>query len=322
MLHNIRKIAILRALQLGDLLCTVPAFRALRAAYPEAEITLLGLPWAAGLVARYPQYLDRFLHFPGAEGLPEQSPGNFEAFAEQMRAERFDLILQLQGNGSIVNDLLPALGGDQNAGFWTPPAECPNPLSFIQYPGHLHEIHRHLGLLQYLGIPLQGDHLEFPIMPSDEAGMAKLPFRPAFRQYVCIHPGSRDSRRQWPPSRFAALGDALAESGWQIVLTGTNTEKRITEEVMVRMKQPATDLAGWTSLGTMAVLLNRARLLVGNCTGTAHLSYALRTPSVIISMDGEPQRWGPLNTSLHRQFDWTKSQDQDEVIAAAIAMAR
>src|SRR6516162_5452072 len=87
-----RRVAIFRALQLGDLLCTVPALRALRGALPQSEIVLIGLPWARAFTARYAAYLDGFCAFPGWPGLPEQPPHGerVRAFHGAMRAEAFD----------------------------------------------------------------------------------------------------------------------------------------------------------------------------------------------------------------------------------------
>ena len=67
-----RRIAVFRALQLGDLLCSVPALRALRTALPDAHMTLIGLPWAHAFAARYADLIDAFEAFPGARGFPEQ----------------------------------------------------------------------------------------------------------------------------------------------------------------------------------------------------------------------------------------------------------
>jgi ADP-heptose:LPS heptosyltransferase len=55
----------------------------------------------------------------------------------------------------------------------------------------------------------------------------------------------------------------------------------------------------------MGVLLKDAFLLIANCTGVSHMAAALHTPSLIISMDGEPRRWAPLDTRLHKTIDWT-----------------
>src|SRR4051794_28519695 len=92
---EVKKIAVFRALQLGDMLCAIPALRALHHAYPHAEVTLLGLSWAASLVERFPRYIHRFRHFPGYPGLPEQEldPKDFTGFLNETQEEHYDLIL-------------------------------------------------------------------------------------------------------------------------------------------------------------------------------------------------------------------------------------
>ena len=315
-LPALNKIAVFRALQLGDLLCSIPAIKSLRCAYPDAEIVLLGLPWSKILVERFPEYFNRFIHFPGYPGLPEQEYNieKFEAFKQQTKDESFDLIIQMQGNGTVVNEMLQNMNVKYNAGF--SPDHTSNPL-FLQYPSQIHEVQRHLKLMEHLGITPQTEHLEFPLDKKDELDLDKLQLNLELQKCVCIHPGSRGEWRQWPPEYFAALADLFADKDFSIVITGTENEKNITQKVINNMHHKAIDLTGKTSLGALGVLLKNAFLLISNCTGASHIASALDTPSLIISMDGEPFRWAPTNKEISITIDWTKNNDFDSVVKQA-----
>jgi ADP-heptose:LPS heptosyltransferase len=308
------KIAIFRALQLGDMLCAVPALRALRKAYPKANIALIGLPWAVSFVQRYNKYIDRLIVFPGYPGLPEQpyDKAAWQKFVSQMQQEQFDCILQMQGNGTIVNEMLQQLQAKQLGGFHRHDCRM-NDHFFVEYPEGAHEVMRHLTLMEHLGIAPDGIELEFPVYEQEEATLQHVAPFIHKEPYVVIHPGSRSTARQWQPGYFAALGDYCAGHGYRVVLTGTPDETYIIDYLAELMQHKTFNLAGKTSLGVVAVLIQHASLLIANCTGVSHIAAATKTPSIIISMDGEPHRWGPMNHSLHHVFDWIKNRSFTEV---------
>jgi ADP-heptose:LPS heptosyltransferase len=316
--HNI---IILRALQLGDLLCTVPAFRALRAAYPEAHIALAGLSWAESFVRRFSQYLNEFIEFPGWPGLPEQKPQleRVPGFLQNMQERRFDLALQMQGSGLLTNPLISLFGARQAAGFFTPGHYRPNPRLFAEYPTGQHEIRTFLHLMEFLGIPARGEDLEFHVF--EEERQEYKSFRAAHNlepgRYICLHPGARFSGRRLPPELFAEVGDALVKMGYQVVITGSETERELAGEVTASMTSPALNAAGLTSLGVMAQLLVNAALLLSNDTGVSHLATALKTPSVVLFTVSDPSRWRPLNHNLHRIIPDARQASLNDILAEA-----
>lgn len=317
---NIHKIAIFRALKLGDMLCAIPAIRACRAAYPNAEITLLGLPWAKTFVERFSNYFNHFIHFPGCEGLPEQpyNKKQLDDFIQEMRLQKFDLVIQMQGNGTIVNLLMFLFNAKHVAGFYNDKSYVESDL-FMLYPDVGYEAQRHVLLMEHLGIKSQGLHLEFPITETDKQKLDELYLPLIEKQYVCIHPGSAGTWRQWPPHFFAALADYSIENNFTIVVTGTAEERDITTELIKCIHYPVIDLTGKTGLGAVAALIKNAFLLIANCTGVAHIAAAVKTPSVIISMDGEPERWAPVNKNLHRVIDWIKNPHFEIVLNEVVS---
>jgi ADP-heptose:LPS heptosyltransferase len=298
----VARLGVFRALMLGDMLCAVPALRALRHAWPRAQIVLIGLPWAAELAQRLPM-IDRFIEFPGYPGLPEiiADIDALPDFLRRMQEERFDLLVQLHGSGTITNPLLAACGARHTAGFIEPGGYAPEPALFAPWPNEGHEIERLLRLVDHLGIARRGSALEFPINDTDRIELASLwPGAFSDQPYVCVHPGAQLPSRCWPPQRFAQVADAMIERGCSVVLTGTSAEAGLVAEVQHAMRHPAVDLAGKTNLWVMGALLERARMLVCNDTGVSHIAAALGTRSVVVSSGADVARWAPLNHTLHQ----------------------
>jgi ADP-heptose:LPS heptosyltransferase len=296
--EEIRRIVVFRALVLGDLLCAVPALRALRCAFPAAEITLVSLPWAAELAQRL-AVVDRFVAFPGFPGLPERAPdlAALPAFLNDMQRARFDLALQMHGSGQVVNPLVATFGARHVAGFVIPGQYAPEPPLFAPWPVAGHEIERLLHLTDHLGLPRQGVHLEFPLIAAERAWRDE---RLVAGSYVCVHPGAQLPSRRWPVERFAEVADELAQRGLRVVITGTSGEARLAAELDRHMRAHPLDLAGRTSLGQLGALVQGAALVVANDTGISHLAAALGTPSVIVSSGADAERWAPLDHQRHR----------------------
>lgn len=297
------RIAVVRALHgLGDMLCAVPALNALRRAHPHAEIALIGLPACRWMLERFESMLDALLPFPGFPGIPEQpfSQRALERFVACTRARSFDLAIQMHGSGIVSNAFTAMLGAHSIAGLYE--ERRPPHGRFFPYPRRGSEVHRCLFLTSSLGCPSEAEEIVLPVEePDRRALLAHDLLRDVLDEsFVCLHAGARDPARRWPPERFAHVGDALAAEGHRVVLTGTAAERETAEEVAAAMRNPAVNVAGRTSLGEVAALLERARLLVTNDTGISHLAAAVRTPSVIVFLASDPERWAPLDGARHR----------------------
>ncbi|HET9085240.1 MAG TPA: glycosyltransferase family 9 protein, partial [Candidatus Limnocylindrales bacterium] len=301
---DITEMAVFRALVLGDMLCAVPTFRSIRHRFPDARITLIGLPWAREFVDRFGAYVDDLIEFTGFPGIPERNvdPARIVRSIADLQARHFDLAIQLHGSGLSSNSFVALLGARQSAGFVLPgTASVPPTVDgiWVEYPDHGREVHRLLRVADALGGDVD-DAPEFPLTRLDEADLAAaLPSPMTPGGYAVVHPGASHPPRRWPPEKFAAVADHLATAGLEIVITGSASERAVAAEVVERMQELALDLSGQTSLGALGVLVRDAALLLANDTGVSHVAAGVRTPSVILFSEADPLRWAPLDETRH-----------------------
>jgi ADP-heptose:LPS heptosyltransferase len=304
---DVRKIAILRANALGDFIVTLPAIAALRAAYPEAEITLLGRPWHGAFLVSGRTPVDRVEVVPVMPGIREEvgkpeDAREKENFFSRMRAERFDLALGFHGRGVAANPFLNRLGARVTAGLTSDgAAPLDRELPFDYYQS---EVVRYLDVVALAGAPPVTLDPAVAVLPADwQEANAFLEGLPRFRvgqPYVVLHPCAVDVRRMWPAPHFAAAGDALAERGYQVVITGSEADRPVVSLIVETMRREALPSAGGLSLGGLAALLVGSSLTVASDTGPLHLARAVGARTVGIHWAPNLINWGPVTRARHR----------------------
>jgi ADP-heptose:LPS heptosyltransferase len=251
-------VLLLRALGLGDFLAGVPAYKAVRAAFPEHE-TVIACPEALAPLVDLCPALDRLL--PTGELAPVR-----------WRGAPPDLAIDLHGNGPASHRLVAATGAARLLSFWSGP----------QWDENEHEVARWCRLLEWAGIP------------ADPAALGLTAPPPTLTGAIVVHPGASSGSRRWPPERFATVARELARLGPPVVVTGSAAERALAARVALQAGLgEAAVLAGRLDLSALASVVAHAALVLSGDTGVSHLATAYRTPSVTLFGPVSPALWGP-----------------------------
>ena len=261
-------ITIFRGGAIGDFVLTLPAIHAVRQAFPATDLLLIGHPatlalgpTASILDSEDPRLIP--LHRPGP--LPSATR---ELFAATQRV----LAYATNAQQHFGPQLRRAVAGPVLLWDPRPPAD---------FRGHI--VDHLLSPLRQWGLPVSDRAPRIALRPRDYGYVDALAAAPE----VVIHLGSGSPAKCWPVANFHVLASALQKKGWHTaLLCGPVERARQLAVGDLRTLYPP-------DLRSLAGLLAKAALFIGNDSGPGHLAAAVGTPTLTLFGPTDPRLWAP-----------------------------
>jgi heptosyltransferase-2 len=284
----------------GDAVMATPCLRALRNAYPDAEITLEGRPVLEGLLKGLHSF-DRFAVDPsrGAAALLRR--------ARHLREQRFDLALMLPDSPrSALGPFIARI--PQRVGYTRDPLRhmlLTRRLQHVATQGRrsvVPSVERYLEITRWLGCEDRGTELELVVSAESNERVSALLTRHGVgpeQPLLVVTPGAAfGASKLWPTEHFAAACDSISsELGLLPVLSPGPGEFDTANRIARQMSERSINLVdGDATLEDLKALIGRSALLLSNDTGPRHIAVALRKPCVIVMGPTHP-----IHTALHLQ---------------------
>ncbi len=304
------RILLLRPDHLGDVLLTTPAIRALRAAYPQAEIHALVGPWSANVLANFTD-LDVILTLP-YPGFKRRDHTDWR-FPYQLVLNSARILRKIGYSTAVIlrpdhwwGALLAHLAGIPRRIGYQLPDVAPFLTDAIE-PQHQHAVLQNARLIEPLTGALQPKQLklDYPVAEVDRAWITGYleewgiaPDRPL----IAIHPGSGTWVKQWDESKWAFVADTLADQlDAVVVLTGGDHELPLAKNIAAQMKHRPCIMAGDTGIGSLAALFERCEVVLGPDSGPLHLAVAAGAPTVSLFGPADPVEFGSWGSPERQQ---------------------
>jgi heptosyltransferase III len=304
-----RKVLVYLTGSLGDSIVAIPALRAVRRHFGDAEIVMLQNFSSSGIVLAsevIPEGLvDRYLSYKSQS----RKLTEFYKLLRELRRERFDaaayLIISERREKDVLRDRLffRSAGIKRLYGFHAIPAEELYPRETDGRPARSdHEAIFKLKRLARDGIEyLPESDLQTPLIESLATEFNEVDsWLSEKRQYpgvplVSIGPGCKQQVNEWPLENFVRLGSGL-QTEWpcELIVVGGKAEFELGEQ-LIKAWGGGINAAGVFSVRQSAALLSRCRFHIGLDTGTTHLAAAAGTRCfAIYGGRNHPGAWYPL----------------------------
>lgn len=306
---SVRNILVMRLDNIGDVVMTSPALRAIKANLPQARLTLMASP-AGSLAAPLLPWVDDVLTWRVLWqdlGRLEFDPYREWQMVSALRQRDFDAAIiftsfsQAPHPAAVACSLagIPLrLGQSKEKGNGILTTEL------VSGPDEVHQVERNLRLIEAVGFQVTDRRLALQIPAAAyqsaaerlaAAGLA------ADSPYMLVSPWTSCQARTYFTDRFAAASRDLSQhTGWPVLVTGAARDRERSQPLLAALGDSGIDLIGDTSVPELAALVANARLVLANDSLVMHLADATRSPSVVLYSGTEYEsQWQPRH-SPHR----------------------
>lgn len=280
---TIHRLLMIRGGAVGDFIVTLPVIGALRQAFPQAWIEVLGRPSRARL-ADHPRYANRVTDLESLDvyRLFQPDATVSPTLADYLRS--FDLIIAYLplGDGTLMQQLRRYTSGEIIV--WSP-----HPPAGVHITDHLLQALASLQLHEVERQPRIEIDGQAEIAADAFWCDANLPARGA----IAFHPGSGSPDKLWPLEGWGEVMQWARQLGIDsIIIRGPAEEERDLALLRERTMPHWPWVEAW-SLPDLAALLKRCQIVVSHDSGIAHLAAAVEATTLALFGPTDPQRWGP-----------------------------
>lgn len=299
--QDVRRLLVVRADNIGDVLMVGPALRALKEGLPGAKMTLLASPAGAEAAPLVP-WIDEVIRWrvlwQDLGALPFD-PAREWALVRRLRRGRFDGVAvftsfrQTPHAAAFVACLagIPLRAGSSRVRSGLLTHAVPHGSDAE------HQVERNLALVEALGFRVCDRSMALRTPPQAAGGAARLLSARGVhgRDYLLFNPWSSAQARTFPPDRGAdALRRIARDTGLPVVLTAHARDAAAAVTLAERIGPAAINLAGATSVCELAALVEGAALVVSGNTSVMHMADAANRPTLALYSGSDLEsQWAP-----------------------------
>ena len=297
--ENPSRILVADLAMIGDLVCAIPAIKAIAGKWPQAEISVLASQSSAQVVRYVPEITEVT---PVDKKRLFKSPGALMKAARDLRNKKYDAVFLF--HNSIGSAILARLARIPcRVGYATEMRSNLLTIPVAPPAERLHLVESRTNLLRRAGIPAKNVAPAFMLERErvEEVGTRLLPELDENRKLVLIAVGSTWPTKIWPKQRIQALLNMLPVGSCSVALIGGPGEEE-SAEGLSSLAVPLINLTGKTTLEELIHVIGRCDLLITPDNGPMHIAEALGKPVIALFGPTDPKLCGMLHdAAIHIQ---------------------